>query len=1230
MNGRARAALLVLVALPHLAATPWDELPDGNAAEGVVRQQILPGLDARIAAAKARSADIAAFFAGDRGLVDALPSLAGRDLGDPTVLAAALQRLDDAGVARALDRTAAVPEVGRSRDRLASRWAATLDAEDAADAATRRVLLGLRGVLQTHPTLSSARLASEIRRLTDTRRALDDGRDPDDRDALRTIAGLDDDLARWNVLVTTLRSDALTGAHDTDVGPELAAVGTDAGVRTQSAIGRLVAAEPFLDDATRTAANDAVRAWLDAVVAPLRERTAVVVAALEEPEPASDDPTPDVEACAERLASARAWRDALPAGEDGSIAAMRRTHAEAVLALRTAELELAQAVAEQVQTAESAALAAGAEEARAAAAAAIAAAARGEEVPRTELIRTQSESWTKEAMAVVGNWQAALVLEADQRNERLTKARAAVRSLQAGRALADGETPDTLSSSLRTEITALRRLVLAGPPSADSELAPLAETRPTGDRSTELDALAEQAGALEDATERAAALEQITQARAALLAETRPEAEVRQVAADIFEGRLLDLRHAKQARHDLAAFVGPKTRASDRALLTSDVRHEVALFQPQATALLLDRASKLRSFPEFARTGGLGRVLRDSLSTVLLLAVWLWLRSRRRDLSRQLVTTLSPVLDPATPLQRASLALALERLFRPTVDLLLAWVLYTEAKAILPELGIVVGVFGRVAFVRVLAAVVGLFVSKHDDPRITLITVSDASEALITRTFRVLGTWWVVGWIVDQSLQEIVYADAIGSIFRNLWVGTGVLIVLVFARSWESRLEGRVRRAGDAPTWVDRWLALPSGRWHAPARALVFGAYLAAWAAWDLAQGTAARGDSYGALVAVMDRVRFGGGNDAETDEDDGVPLSDEQLAALLSSDVPPEVLIERTEVRKNVAHEFGEWAREQRRGTLVLTGDRGDGKDVFLERIKPMLRVGDAPPRHCRIDRRLQTRGDAIAWLSGHFGLEGDPDTIDDLVAAICALPGRAHLVEDVEWAFLRTVGGFDALRTLLYVCNATSEVHFWVLFVHRPAWAYLSRLGSLVNTGVVREVVDLTPMTGPELEELVRRRTEHVGIEVDFRRLENTGPFGAPEEVERKRAVSSYFRLLAESSAGCPLVALHLWGRSLRRRGTDKADVVVIPELAATVIDGLEPLDLFVLTALRTQDRLTLAELVAVINAPQDDVRATVRELEHRGIVYGGKHGFRIDDSQLKVVTRTLRRRHFLQWAV
>ncbi|MBW2256865.1 MAG: hypothetical protein JRI25_20040 [Deltaproteobacteria bacterium] len=83
----------------------------------------------------------------------------------------------------------------------------------------------------------------------------------------------------------------------------------------------------------------------------------------------------------------------------------------------------------------------------------------------------------------------------------------------------------------------------------------------------------------------------------------------------------------------------------------------------------------------------------------------------------------------------------------------------------------------------------------------------------------------------------------------------------------------------------------------------------------------------------------------------------------------------------------------------------------------------------------------------------------------------------------------------------------------------------------------------------------------------------------------------------------------------------------LALGTVSDLAEADLFTLVALRTQDCLDEQELVAVTNMSPATVRNTVKHLDQRGLVLEEGRQVTIPQSELPAVTRTLRRRNFLQ---
>ena len=197
------------------------------------------------------------------------------------------------------------------------------------------------------------------------------------------------------------------------------------------------------------------------------------------------------------------------------------------------------------------------------------------------------------------------------------------------------------------------------------------------------------------------------------------------------------------------------------------------------------------------------------------------------------------------------------------------------------------------------------------------------------------------------------------------------------------------------------------------------------------------------------------------------------------------------------------------------------------------------------------------------------------------------------------------------------------------RPAWAYLSRLGSLVNVEVLRKVIVLDPFDQRQVRELALTRLEKMGIEADFSGVVRNSIFAGDPELELERATATFFRLLAEASEGNPSVALEMWVRCLEPGAEEGRLQVRLDDcLSAFVLEETTDGDLFV-TAVRTQNIIAERELVRVTNMSPAQVRSTVKHLHSMGVLSTDNDRVWIEPLFLPVVSRTLRRRRFIPWS-
>ena len=1204
-------------------AGPWDTVPsdDVEAARGVVAQSVLPALVARREAAVARREASRAVSSGRIGVTEAFPALPWPL--DPVALDGRLAALDAAGIDRAEAARAVLPALGDRRltARAEAALAAALDAEAAADEAERAALFALHGVMRRLPGLGASAVAAQNDALRGARAdAVAAVGEPPDGAALRGVAAVDALAAalrdaRAVAVRVALGADAtvpvgaLVDAIDEDVPGAASAVAVADGVRS------------LLEASQREAVDRAVAAWLRREGAP----SGAVDAGL--------PVDPAAAASLAEAAEAEAERAAVVVPDDAS-EARRVASAEVADARRAwwlARAEAARARLDEHAAAVEARVAA--EAARRAAEEAARASLPPSEQPSAAMA-AESRAWVADAWAAVTAWTASLdAAQAERASTLDTLAEETAGVLAATRGsglLRRRPDVDAVYARVRQMQVSLREGVLHDPPEPSDALEGLAPLPDRASRQALLDRWVREAEAMPDPVARATRLSTLAEVQASLDAESQPVVAATRTANDAVRVQLADLRRVRALRHDLRPWVGATGRAADRASWAPDLIAEVRTLPLQARELALERMRWGLGLGQTLLDGNrLLAALRGLFLTGVAVVVWWLVRRQASWIAAEFVEGVG-VATRAVRVreeQREALAPLLVAVF----DVVLAWWVSGTAQGLLPELGIVVAAWGGWSAWRAVDALAAVLAAPPGVRRPVLFVLTEDGHTLLHRDIRRIGRFFVARYVVAEVLRDLVYADVLAGLVGTIVDGVGALVVIATLWGWDARLDARVARMRNNPGWLAAWSGRAARWFEAPIRASVLLAYLAGAALWDVLQRRASRNvagaGAARAILSVIDRVRAAEEPDEETP--DAAMLPDDAVAALCGPPPTPEAVMPRDEARAAIDALAAGWQRDGRRGVVVVTGDKGDGKHLFLDAFAARREAEDLGVVTVTIAERCTTEAAVVEVLASGLGVDG-VDTMVALRESLAEAPGSVIVLRRAERAFVRRVGGFDGLRALLALCNATGDRHLWVLSMHRPAWAYLTRLGALVNTGVVRGVVDLAPLAPPALRALVMRRTRAAGLDVSFHALEDTGPFGAPPEVERERAVASFFRVLADASGGCPQVALSLWASSLRAGRDGGWNVVLPPSLGAAPVDGLRTDELFVLAALRIQERLSLADLEAQAGVRDDDVPTVVQGLIQRGLIEGTDTGYALATRHVVAVTRVLRRRHFLQWSL
>lgn len=1202
-----RAALVwfALATAPALAQAPASDAPasespapDPDVAWALAEQETMPAFDARVAKAQARIAAREAWFdrAPDTSFEAAFPSWAGAPLNRPAALKGRLAALDAADVDRASERRAPTGELG-SEDRVAAfkeRRAAALAAEEAADRLERRVLVEALGLLRDHPELRATSLAPIRERWTAIANLeVPEGATDEEREAIEgRAAAVDGWLRSLDRRVSELIRGAVRGDDLPDPTADLDALADPTSAEGAAVrLGLLadMSADPLVADAL--AAWWASRTWPDAI-----------------------DP-------AQETARLERWLG--PESATGWKAARRGAIEARITELAPSPEGSEEGEPEEVDPADVARLAElEADAAQETADAALASAADARARRRAEVL--QALASTRRRSAHLWGIAEKRTSEGRALREELDESLAgidnditAIRNRRIGESSPD---PDAVYRQVRELSQRLR----TGPVARGRHIVSAHEIEATTSVKVEDDRarIREASAWIEDTPDRVARAEleaAIDSWADELDEETRAARQLVEGATDERDAALRALARLREQRRVLQGWITASERYSDQSYLLTDVAQELSLLGPSVVMRVRDRFETALGLPRRLTDFNLLRsAILSLLWTGLWVGLWLWTRSQAEKAAKMITARLYRLRPELRPIDLANLREPIAQFLRSLTDLLLGWLLIGQIGELLPELGFLLLIYLQVALYRALLAGFDLLVIPSELVRPALVVLRKEPFELARRTMR-----YVIGLLIARSFLHSllwnvlgldVIAGLVGRGFSLAFIG---LVVWSLAR-WEPHLRVRIARRNQDSRAVAFLSKEPENAITQPLRGLAILMFFGVAGVVDLTFWLARERSGVAWLVHFFTQVRNG-------EKGEEFPPLPAAVARELDEKAGP-LKIVRPEVDEQVKAALDEWQEINRRGLVALVGDRGSCKIQACRQIAALFDHRKLKHDEVNLDRRLVTEDDMLGWMSEVFGVKPCASP-DEMAAELRDKPQQAWILRGLHRAWTRQVEGFEAISTLLYVLNTTSDHHFWVASMHQLSWDFFASSGSLVDVAVFRTVVALQPLTAQQLRDLCRERIRASGYRLDTSKLLRSSAFGGDPSVDEERGINLFFRLLAEASRGNPSVAIKLWTQCLHP--TDDPHLLLVhpgEALETGVVTDLSDEALFALVALRVQDELDADELAEVTNLPRPVVRRTVRDLISRGLVAYVGSRLQIPEVLLPAVTRTLRRRHFL----
>ena len=306
-------------------------------------------------------------------------------------------------------------------------------------------------------------------------------------------------------------------------------------------------------------------------------------------------------------------------------------------------------------------------------------------------------------------------------------------------------------------------------------------------------------------------------------------------------------------------------------------------------------------------------------------------------------------------------------------------------------------------------------------------------------------------------------------------------------------------------------------------------------------------------------------------------------------------VVLPREKPVADATAQFEKWQSTRTDGSLVILGDKGQGKTTLLGMIRDAL--GDVPVVEHIVRRKVITVQGLVDDLAPSFGLTSGSVDLEGLIQHCLEGPERVVLMDEAHNVFLRAIGGFKAFDALVKLVNATSDKVFWALVFNRYSWTFINQTRKRVH--YFRRLLQVPSWSPEELQRLIASRNMRTGYEIEFDEMLLDTPAAGQGGFRLVASAEGYFRLLGEARRGNPRVATYIWLQCLEVIGDKRLKVRLFSDNSNEMLEKLDSELLFVLAAVCQHENLSAEDLATCINVPYDFADFAIRFLTEGGLL-------------------------------
>lgn len=336
-----------------------------------------------------------------------------------------------------------------------------------------------------------------------------------------------------------------------------------------------------------------------------------------------------------------------------------------------------------------------------------------------------------------------------------------------------------------------------------------------------------------------------------------------------------------------------------------------------------------------------------------------------------------------------------------------------------------------------------------------------------------------------------------------------------------------------------------------------------------------------------------------------------------------PRFLVGRGREMEAIASARSLW-EASRPVALILVGQRGSGKTSLINCALKSTLSGSEVIRG-EFKQRLLTESDMRAYLSDILQ-SGDPSTLEEFLKS----EKRIVILEELERTFLRQMGHYGALRSLLRIIAATNTSTLWILSTNQVAFRFMDAAVKLGQCFSHR--INAGTASREDLQQAILVRHNLSGLRIQFAPLPE--PAGRIRKIvnsltERVSPEAFFFDALSKESAGVYRSAFEIWLNQIDsvQNGALRMKLLASPDLSH-IVDHLDLYHLFALMAIQQHGSLTPEEHSIVFQKSVSDSQAQLNALLATEIIEPDPvhPGFRIRPEAARLVREVLYRHNLL----